>query len=312
MVSNIKITFLGTGGSWPVPKRGMPSLAVQIDEIINLFDCGEGTQKQIMKSKISFMKINNVFITHFHGDHFLGLLGLIQSMSFNNRTDPLNIYGPPGAVRILSNALNVGYYTLGFDIKIYQLYPGNEYDFDKFLVKTHWNDHPVPALSYSIEEKDLIKIDKEAADRLKIPSKRLEELRQNGTIAFNGRTVALSEVAKGIRKGRKIIYTGDTRPMESMKEFAHDADVLIHDTTTDSSFEPTVNEFGHTSSRQAAEIAKGAGARKLFLFHYSPRVPDIKVMLEEAVKIFENTELSKELLEYEVSKREEIIPLNQA
>lgn len=309
MVSNIKITFLGTGGSWPVPKRGMPAVALQIDETVSLFDCGEGTQKQIMKSSISFMKINNIFITHFHGDHFLGMLGLIQSMSFNNRTEQLNIYGPPGAVRILSNALNVGYYTLGFDVKIHQLYPDREYDFDKFTVRTHWNDHPVPALSYSVEEKDLIKIDKEAADRLGIPSRRLEELRQNGTIVFNGRTVSLREVAKGIRKGRKIVYTGDTKPMESMKVFAQDADVLIHDTTTDSSFEPTVNEFGHTSSRQAAEIARDAGVRKFFLFHYSPRVPDIRVMQEEAVKIFENSELSRELLEYDVPKRNEILPL---
>lgn len=308
MVSNIKITFLGTGGSWPVPKRGLPSLAVQIDEIVNLFDCGEGTQKQIMKSNLSFMRVNNIFITHFHGDHFLGLLGLIQSMSFNNRSEPLNIYGPPGAVTILSNALNVGYYTLGFDIKVHQLYPDRQYDFDKFIIRTHWNDHPVPALSYSIEEHDLIKIDKEAADRLGIPSRRLEELRQNGSIVFDGKTITLREVAKGIRKGRKIVYTGDTKPMESMKEFARDADVLIHDTTTDSSFEPTVNEFGHTSSRQAAEIARDAGVGKFFLFHYSPRVPDVKVMLDEASKIFENSILSRELLEYNVPKREDIHP----
>ena len=150
MVSNIKITFLGTGGSWPVPRRGMPSLAIQIDEIMNLFDCGEGTQKQIMKSKLSFMRINNVFITHFHGDHFLGLLGLIQSMSFNNRTEPLNIYGPPGAIRILSNALNVGYYTLGFDVKDYQVYPDKISGFDNFVVRNHRIDRHVHALASSV------------------------------------------------------------------------------------------------------------------------------------------------------------------
>lgn len=310
MVSNIKITFLGTGGSWPAPKRGLPSLAIQIDEITNLFDCGEGTQKQIMKSKVSFMRVNNVFITHFHGDHFLGLLGLIQSMSFNNRTEPLNIYGPPGAIKILSNALNVGYYTLGFDVKITQLEPFRTYDFDKFLIRTHWNDHPVPALSYSLEEKDLIKIDKEESDRMGVPPRKLEELRSNGSIVISGRKITLKEVAKGVRKGRKIVYTGDTRPMDSMKEFARDADVLVHDTSTDSSLEPTVNEFGHTSSRQAAEIARDAGVRKFFLFHYSPRVSDLNVLLDEALKICKCSELSKELLEYEVSKREEIIPLS--
>lgn len=310
MVSNIKITFLGTGGSWPAPKRGMPALAVQVDEITNLFDCGEGTQKQIMKSKISFMRINNIFITHFHGDHFLGLLGLIQSMSFNHRTEPLNIFGPPGAIKILSNALNVGYYTLGFDVRITQLEPFKTYDFDKFIIRTHWNDHPVPALSYSLEEKDLVKIDREESDRRGVPPRKLEELRTNGSIVVNGEKITLNEVAKGIRKGRKIVYTGDTKPMESMKDFARDADVLIHDTSTDSSLEPTVNEFGHTSSRQAAEIARDAGVRKFFLFHYSPRVSDLNVLLDEALKICRNSELSKELLEYDVSKREELLPLN--
>lgn len=309
MVSNIKITFFGTGGSWPNPGRGLPSVCVQVDDIVNVFDCGEGTQKQIMKSRVSFMRINNIFITHFHGDHFLGMLGLIQSMSFNNRKEPLNLYGPPGAVRILSNALNVGYYTLGFDVRIYQLYPGREYDFDKFTIRTHWNDHPVPALAYSLEEKDLIKIDKEAADRIGIPSRRLEELRDKGSIVFNGRTVSLGEVARGVRKGRKIVYTGDTRPMESMKEFARDADVLIHDTTTDSSLEPDVNTYGHTSARQAAEIARDAGVKRLYLFHYSPRISDVNVLLEEALKICENTVASRELMEYEVRKREEITPL---
>ncbi len=310
MVSNVKVTFLGTGGSWPVPQRGLPSVAIQVDEITCLFDCGEGTQKQIMRSPISFMRVNKVFITHFHGDHFLGLLGLIQSMSFNNRTEELEVYGPPGAVRILSNALNVGYYTLGFDVKITQLYPGKTYDFDKFAIRTHWNDHPVPALAYSLEEKDLVKIDKEAADRLGIPSRRLEELRNQGAIIYNGRTVKLEEVAMGLRKGRKIVYTGDTRPMESMKEFSRDADVLIHDTSTDSSLEPTVNVYGHTSSRQAAEIARDAGVKKLYLFHYSPRVVDTNTLLEEARGIFPGSELSTDLLEVEVKKRTEITPLS--
>ena len=127
MASNIKITFIGTGGSWPTPGRGLPSVAVQIDEIINLFDCGEGSQKQLMKSKISFMSIDNVFLTHFHGDHFLGLIGMVQSMSFNNREKPLNVYGPRGAIRILSSALNVGYYRPKFEIRI-----GEPLDFAEF------------------------------------------------------------------------------------------------------------------------------------------------------------------------------------
>jgi ribonuclease Z len=110
--SNIKITFFGTGGSWPSPGRGLPAVGIQVDDRLNLFDCGEGTQKQIMKSNSSFMKIENIFITHFHGDHFIGMIGMIQSMSFNGREAPLNIYGPRGAIHMVMNALNVGYFRL--------------------------------------------------------------------------------------------------------------------------------------------------------------------------------------------------------
>lgn len=309
MASNIKVTFFGTGGSWPTPGRSMPSLAVQVDDIVNLFDCGEGTQKQVMKSKISFMRINNVFITHFHGDHFIGIIGMVQSMSFNGREEPLNIYGPPGAINIISNALNVGYYRLNFEVRVHELMVNQAYDFDKFILRAHKNDHTVPAYSYSLEEKDLIKIDGEKARELGIPSTRLEEVREKGIISMNGKTVRIEDIAIGIKKGRKIVYTGDTRPMESIKEFAKNADVLIHETTTDSSLEPKVNEFGHSSSRQAAEIAKGADAKRFYLFHFSPRVDDTSVLLNEARQIFRESYLSRELLEYEVPSHKEVEPL---
>ncbi len=312
VASNIKITFMGTGGSWPSPGRGLPAVALQIDEITNLLDCGEGTQKQIMKSKVSFMSIDNIFITHFHGDHFLGLLGLVQSMSFNGREKPLNIFGPRGAIRILSNALNVGFYKLGFDVRIGEMDFNASYDFGKFSVSTLKNDHPVPAVSYRFAEKDLVKIDRQRADELGIPPRRLEELRNAGTIVHDGRTFSISDVAAGVRKGRIVVYTGDTRPMEEMKLFASDADVLIHETTTDSSLEPKVNEFGHSSSRQAALIARDARVRKLFLFHYSPRYESLDSLINEATGIFPNSELSRELMEFEVPARKDAGPVSGA
>ena len=303
MASNIRIIFYGTGGSWPTPIRAMPAVGIKIDDVLNLFDCGEGTQKQIMKSSTSFMEIDNIFITHFHGDHFLGLLGMVQSMSFNNRSKQLNIFGPKGAINILSNALNVGYYTLHFPLKIYELEPDRTYDFGKFLIKTTLNDHPVPALSYSLEEKDLIKIDPDKAKQKNIPSKIIEKIRENGTYVYRGMEYRIQDISAGVRRGRKIVYTGDTRPMDRMIEFAKNADVLIHDTTTDSSFEPAVNEFGHSSSRQAARIAKRAGVGRLYLYHYSPRITDTKVLLEDARTEFENTYESKDLMELEVKVR---------
>ena len=303
MASNVKLTFLGTGGSWPVIGRSLPAIALQIDDIFNLLDCGEGTQKQIMKSQLSVMKIDNVFSTHVHGDHFLGLLGLIQSMSFNSRERPLNIYGPRGAFRMISNALNVGYFTLGYEIVIHELIPEETYDFGKFKVRTHQNDHPVPCIAYSFEEPDFPKIDLDKVLKIGFPRNRLEELREKGLVVINGRSFSIDNVSSGIRKGRKIVYSGDTRPKEDMKEFAKDADVFIHDTTTDSSLEPKVNEFGHTSSKQAAEIAKAAKVGRFYLFHYSPRVDNLEKLLSEARGIFPQSFLSRELLEYEVPVR---------
>ncbi|MCL4341031.1 MAG: ribonuclease Z [Candidatus Thermoplasmatota archaeon] len=303
MASIVSITFLGTGGSWPFPGRGLPSIALQIDDALNLLDCGEGTQKQIMKSNLSFMKIDNVFITHFHGDHFLGLLGLVQSMSFNGRDRDLNIYGPPGAISILASALNVGYYSLNFRITVNELLLNEEYDFKTFTVTVHKNDHPVPAYSYRFHEKDLVKIDGEKAKQMGIPSRMLEKLRKEGTVVHEGKMYSLEDVSAGIRRGRTVVYTGDTRPMEDMAEFARDADVLIHDTTTDSSLEPKVNEFGHSSSRQAAEIALKAGVKRFYLFHYSPRVDNAETLAVEARGIFPESYASRELLEYSVPAR---------
>ncbi|QRF76306.1 Ribonuclease Z [Thermoplasmatales archaeon] len=305
MASNIRITFFGTGGSWPTPLRGLPSVGIQVDDKLNLFDCGEGSQKQIMKSSTSFMKVENVFITHFHGDHFIGLIGMVQSMSFNGRSDPLNIYGPRGAIHMILNALNVGYFRLNFDVKITELDANRTYDFGEFTISTLPNDHPVPALSYCLEEKDLIRIDRQKAEDLAFPVRRLEELRQKGILEIDGRIYSIGDVSAGVRKGRKIVYTGDTRPMQSMVEFSRNADVLIHDTTTDSSLEPKVNEFGHTSAKQAAKIARDANVKRLYLFHYSPRVDDVNTLLTEAREIFPQTFASSDLAEFDV-------PVNRA
>ena len=300
MVSNFSILFAGTGGSWPTPGRGLPAVVLKIGATTNLLDCGEGTQKQLMKSNVSFMSIRNIFISHFHGDHFLGMLGMVQSMSFNGRTEDLSIYGPRGAIKILSNALGAGYYRLGFKITVTELMYGQEYEFGDFTVRTLHNDHPVPAMSFRFQEKSMERIDGEKARELGIPPRKLEELRNNGEIIVDGKTFHLSDVSAGLREGRSVVYTGDTRPMESMKEFAMNADVLIHDTTTDSSLESRTNEYGHSTSRQAALIAREASVKKLFLFHYSPRYGDYAKLVAEAQEIFPESEPSRELLEYDI------------
>ena len=302
MASLFRITFIGTGGSWPQPGRAMPSVMIQIDDVVSLFDCGEGTQKQIMASPTSFMKIDHIFISHFHGDHFLGILGLIQSMSFNGRDKELNVYGPPGAISVLTRAFNVGYYSLNYDIKIHELQYDSTVRMNGFTVRTMKADHPVPALSYRIDEDDLAKIDAEKAKALGIDSKLIETIRSKGFVKLKDRRIELGDIQGGIRKGRSVVYSGDTRPNSNMIQFAKNCNILIHDTTTDSSLEPKVNEFGHTSARQAAEIARDASVGKLFLYHFSPRIDNVQTLLDEARNIFPESYLSEDLKVVEIQK----------
>ncbi|MGP6206984.1 ribonuclease Z [Cuniculiplasma sp. SKW3] len=306
MASLFRITFIGTGGSWPQPGRAMPSVMIQIDDSVSLFDCGEGTQKQIMASPTSFMKIDHIFISHFHGDHFLGILGLIQSMSFNGREKDLNVYGPPGAISVLTRAFNVGYYSLNYNIRIHELQYDSVVNMDGFSVRTMKADHPVPALSYRIDEDNLVKIDPEKAKNFGIDSKNIETIRNKGFLELNGRKITLEEIQGGIRRGRSVVYSGDTRPNPNMIQFAKNCDILIHDTTTDSGLEPKVNEFGHTSSKQAAEIAKNASVGKLFLYHFSPRIDNVQILLKEAREIFPESYLSEDLKVIEIQKGEVI------
>ncbi len=303
MASTVKIVFFGTGGSWPSPERNVMSLGIQVDGDVLLFDCGEGTQRQMMRTNVSFMKVKKIFITHFHGDHFLGIAGLIQTMVLNDRTEPLEIYGPPGTVKILTSYLSAGYYSLSFPILLHEVESGDVLDFGDYIIRAIRARHPVYTLSYCFKEKDIPRIDREKADKLGLDSSTLEILRRKGRIEHNGRIITIDEVAGGIRKGRKIVYSGDTAPFEEMVEFARDADILIHEATADSSLEEKANQYGHSTARQAAEIAKKAGVRKLMLVHISPRYKNPKVLLEEAREIFPEVVVPSDLDEFVVKVR---------
>jgi ribonuclease Z len=298
MASTIRIVFFGTGGSWPSPERNVMSIGVQIDSEVLLFDCGEGTQRQMMRTNMSFMKIKRIFITHYHGDHFLGLAGLIQTMALNERKETLEIYGPARTIDILSKYLSIGYYSAPFKIILYELQGGETLDFGDYVVKTMPTKHPVPSLAYSIKEKDMPRIDRDKAKSLELSSKILEKLRREGKINYEGREITIGEVSKGIRVGRKIVYSGDTAPMDEMVNFAKDANVLIHEATVDSSLEEQANEYGHSSAKQAAIIAKKANVDNLLLVHISPRYKDARIIEDEARKIFPHSRVMNDLDEF--------------
>jgi ribonuclease Z len=298
----VRIVFLGTGGSWPSPERNVLSIAVKRGREIILLDCGEGTQRQFMLSPVSFMQTQKVLISHFHGDHFLGLPGMIQSMTLNDREDDLQIFGPAGTIKLVKTLLELGYFNPGFRVEVRDLEHGDILDFDSYRITAFNAKHNIPCLGYSIEESDRPgKFDLAKAKELGIPEGPLFRRLQRGEEVTVGEKVFTPDMVLGPpRKGRKIVYSGDTVPSTDIIQFAKDCDVLIHDATAESSMEEKANRFGHSTARQAATIAKECNAKLLFLVHISPRYDDPAPLVAEAKEVFENSLMAEDLMEHEV------------
>ncbi len=302
LFKNMKLVFLGTGGSYPTPNRNVPCSALKYDGDILLFDCGEGSQRQLMMSSLSFMKVKKIFISHFHGDHFLGIPGLVQSMNMNDRDEPLEIYGPQGSSSLIKGLISRGFFGPGFPIHITELKPGARLDFDSYYIRSIMSDHDVPSLAYAFEERDRKgRFDRQRAIDLGVPEGPLfSDLHSGSAVKVNGDEIRPEQVVGPPRRGRKIIYSGDTRPTQRMIEASDRADVLIHDSTFDSSMSERAMERGHSSTEMAAKIACEADVDKLFLVHISPRYTDGKILEKEAREIFENTMVPDDLSEYEL------------
>ena len=298
----MQIVFLGTGGSWPSKDRNVSAVAMRIGSDVLLFDCGEGTQRQLMSSNVSFMKINRILISHFHGDHFLGLPGLIQSMSFNNRKNPLEIYGPHGTVKLVNIIINLGYFTPTFDFVVKDLKDNDTVKCDGYIIKAKTAEHNVPTLAYAVEENTHQgRFNVKKAKKLGIPEGPLfRKLQKGENIMVNGKKVTPDMVLGKSRKGKKIVYIPDTKPSKAIADFAKGSNVLIHDATADSSLEKKANKYGHSSARQAAVIAKKAGVKLLFLTHISPRYEDAGILEKDAKKVFSNSVVAEDFLGYNV------------
>lgn len=298
----MQIIFIGTGGSWPSKERNVSAVAVRVNRDIVLFDCGEGTQRQFMHAGISFMRISRIFISHYHGDHFLGMPGLIQTMCFNNRKNPLEIYGPRGTSEIIENLLRLGYFEPSFKIKTGDLDNNDILEYEDYCVKVKCAEHTVPTLAYALEEQHKPgRFNIKKAEQLGIPPGPLyRQLQQGKSITFKGRKITSDMVLGKPRKGRKIVYANDTRPCKNITELAKNCDALIHDATVHSELEKKANDYGHSSARQAAETAKTAKAKLLFLIHFSPRYKNTDVLEREARKIFKNSTAAEDFMIYDV------------
>ncbi len=298
----LRVTFLGTGGTLPTPNRNPSAIFINKGGEMMLFDCGEGTQQQMMRAKTG-MKITSIFITHFHADHFLGIPGLIQTMSFNGRTDPLDMYGPRWTKQFVDLLIELGYYKLGFEIYAHELKDGDIIDKGPYFIKAVATDHGIPSIGYVLEEKRRVgRFNRERAIELGIPVGPLfSKLQRGEPVTINGRVIMPSEVIGESRPGRKLIYSGDTRPCESIVKESIEADLLIHDGTLADELKDWALETKHTTSKEAAELAKKAKVKQLILTHISSRYSEsAEPLFLEAKSIFENVKIAQEFMEIEI------------
>lgn len=305
----LRVTFLGTGGSLPTPERNPAAIMVNREGELMLFDCGEGTQQQMMRAKTGMKALSSIFITHFHADHILGIPGLIQTMSFHGRTEPLKIYGPHHVhefARILSA---LGYYKLRFEIDAIDLEPGDIVKRDGYSIHAIRTQHSVPSIGYAlIEDERVGRFDREKAIDLGVPPGPLfSKLHRGEQVEVNGRIISSEEVVGKARPGRKIVYSGDTRPCQGILEASRDADLLIHDATLANDQQEWAQESMHSTAEEAARLAKEANVFRLILTHISSRYSEnAEPLLIEAKKVFDNTVIAEDLMETEVLFREQI------
>lgn len=291
----LQVYFLGTAGALPTPVRNPSCIMIRRGTDTLLFDCGEGAQQQMMRARCGFT-IDALFVSHWHADHFLGIFGLVQTMSFNGRTEPLTIYGPAWVHDFVETVKKVSRFNLKFTLDSVELNDGSWVRFDGYTVTAFAVSHGMPALGYVLEEDPRPgRFDREQAIALGVPPGPLFGKLQRGEtirVINDGveHEVLPSDVMGAPRPGRKIVYTGDTRPVvPALVAHAKDADLLIHDATYDESESKRAAEFYHATARQAGEAAAAANARTLVLTHISSRYTDTSGHVAEAKAVFGGT-----------------------
>ena len=305
---SLAIRLLGTSASRPTVERNVASLAVAREGETLLFDCGEGTQRQMMRYGVSF-SLADIFFTHFHTDHVIGVIGLMRTMALQGRSEPLRLWGPRGAARMLKRAEEFGMDRLSFPVEITELEPGSRLERTDYAIAAFAVDHRGSrSIGYAIVEEDRKgRFNPDLARELGVPEGPLwgEIHRGRSVTLADGRVIEPSVLVGAPRPGRKVIITGDTRPCASTIEAARDADLLIHEATFGDEEAARAVETGHSTAREAATVAADARVRSLVLVHFSARYSrDASDLGREAREVFEATIVGKDGLEIEVAYRD--------
>ena len=292
----LEIVFLGTGSGIPTKRRNHSAIWLRYEGEHMLWDCGEGTQRQLLNAGTNFMKIDRIFITHWHADHWAGLIGLIQTMNLEKRRRTLHIYGPE-AERFVSDILDMDYWGPRFRI-VPETLPAEGDEITTILKTRDFQilstpvNHTVPAVAYCFREKDRVNVNLKKAGRFGLGQGPLiGKLKARGEIEYKGQVVRLEDVSD-VSPGLKVVYSGDTKPCRTLEKISQDADVLIHDAT----FVEEKENRMHAGAKEAAQIAKKANVKKLVLTHFSRRYQDTRTLQERAEKIFKNTVVAEDFM----------------
>jgi ribonuclease Z len=285
---DLSVLFLGTAGSMPTVQRAPASLLIRRGGDRLLIDCGEGTQRQLLRS-VGLPDIEHVFLTHFHADHFLGLPGMLKTFTLRGRAVPLDIHGPRG-LRALMTDLRRIYGKLSYDVRLIELAPNEAVELDGYRVGAYAVEHGTEALGYAlVEDERPGRFDPARASELGVePGPQFGLLQRGQAVEANGRTVHPHDVMGEARPGRKIVVTGDTLPCDSTVAIAHEAELLVHDGTFAEDEVERARQTGHATARQAAEVARAAEVSMLALTHLSSRY-FAPVIEKEAREVFEPT-----------------------
>jgi len=281
---DLSLFFAGTAGSVPTARRGLPALLLRAGGDQILFDCGEGTQQQLLRS-VGLPELDAVFLTHYHLDHWLGLLGTLKTFDLRGRERPLAIYGPPG-LRALMTAMKPAYGRVSYPLALEELDPHEEVRFGGYMISPFSVEHRVRAYGYAFVEDDRPgRFDVEEAERLGVqPGPDFGRLQRGETVG----DVSPEQVVGEARRGRRIVISGDTAPCQATEVFAHEADLLVHEATFMSEEAERARETGHSTARQAAEVAAAADVRLLALTHLSTRYFP-RDLRDEAREVFPDT-----------------------
>jgi len=298
----MKLVFLGTSASQPTPERALTCICLEKEGEILMFDAGEGSQISYLKSGLGWNKKMKIMVTHLHGDHCIGILGLLQTMTLQKRTESMEIYGPDGIEEFIAANIKVLNFGLSFPVMITAVKEGVIVNEKTFTISACEADHSVKSYSYLFQEKDKPgRFFPDKAKELGVPEGELWHKLQTGQdVQVGDKTVRSSDVLGEKRPGKKIGISGDTRPTKKLEEFFKNCDYLSFDSTFLHELQDRALETHHSTSKEAAELAKNANVSNLILTHFSARYNDESVLLEEAKMIHSNVTAAKDLLEIEI------------